>query len=133
MIITAEVSLEGFLERWVEVTGDNGDFVPADLLWHAMLHSAGMSPDSRRVWGMTRKGAFEAMRELQPMVDRQRMRYCRAANRQPGEPFGSSRPCYERIRLTSHATEALRFPLKVQRRERPNKFMRAPHKIAANG
>ena len=133
MRFQVETSLEGFLDRWIEVTDDYDDFVPAHQLWQAMLHSGGQSPDRAMVWGMSRKGAFEAMRDLLPAVDRQRMRYCRNPNPQPGDASGATRPCYERIRLTSYANEAMSMPLQVRRRERPTIFTRPPRELAGIG
>ena len=133
MKVRVETSLEDFLERWIEFTGDYDDFVPADNLWLAMVHAAALPQDSRRVWGLSRKEAFDVMRVQMPEIPRQRMRYCRAVPRPPGAPSGSTRAGYEGITLSKYAIEVMEMPIRVQRREHLNKYMRAPRKIAANG
>ena len=133
MSFRVETSLEGFLERWVEYTGDYDDFVPAPHLWQAMLHSAGLSHDSKRAFGLTRQQAFESMRHMMPGIPRQHKRYYRLDPRPPGGPSGYPMHSYDRITLSEYAIEALKLPLQVQRRNSRNVSMRAPHKIAANG
>ena len=118
MKFTVEQTIEGFVERWIDPTGDFDDFVPAGRLWQAMLHSAARPQDSKQVWGMTRKEAFEVMREIMPLIPRQQMKYCRAVPREPGGPAGYSAPSYERILLSEYAIEAMKMPLQVRRRDR---------------
>ena len=116
MSFTTEKTLAGFVNRWIEFTGDWGDFVPADLVWQAMLHSAGMAPDKKKAWGLSRKDAFEELRDLLPLVPRQHLRYYRPATRRPGGPSGYTAACYERIRLAEYAIDAMKMSPRVRRR-----------------
>ena len=133
MRFRVETSLEGFLERWVEYTGDYDDFVPAPHLWQAMLHSAGLSHDNKRAFGLTRQQAFEEMRDIMPGIPRQHKRYYRIEPRPAFAPYGYPVNSYNRIILSEYAIGALKFPLKVHRRGKRMESIRLPHKIGANG
>ena len=104
-----ETGIDGFIERWLERTSNANDFVPADVVWDAMLHSAGLPSDRRRVWGMCRLDAFEYLREELGLA-RQQNRYYRPPNLRRGYVTGS----YERLNLSQHALDALESPLIVR-------------------
>ena len=110
-----ETDIDGFIERWLEFTPDYDIFVPASVVWEAMLHSAGLPPDRRTVWGMNRNAALRYMRgELNLTV--QRMRYYHTPNRMPGQPPGYPAPCYEQLKLSGYALKALAAPMQVRPR-----------------
>ena len=117
MSYLVETTIEGYVDRWIVFTGDYDDFVPADEVWRSMLHAAGQQPTDLTAWGMRRKAAFEVLRELLP-IPRQALRYYRPSPQPPTGPKGYTAACYERIRLTPHAKEALSAPLRVRRRRR---------------
>ena len=104
-----ETDIDGFMERWLERTSNANDFVPADVVWDAMLHSAGLPPDRRHVWGMNRLAAFECLREELGLA-RQQNRYYRPPDMRRGYVTGS----YERLNLSRHALVALDSPLIVR-------------------
>ena len=106
-----ETGIDGFIERWLERTSTVDDFVPADVVWDAMLHSAGLPSGRRHVWGMCRLDAFEYLREELGLA-RQQNRYYRPPNVRRGYSIG----CYERLNLTQYALDALDSPLIVRPR-----------------
>lgn len=113
-----ETDIDGFIERWLERTHDFDDFVAAGAIWDAMLHSAGLPPDSRHVWTLNRKAALRHLR-LTLGLGVQKMRYYRPASRVPGMLNGFTTPCYEQLKLSDYAVTGLMGPMKVQpRRER---------------
>ena len=120
-----ETGIEGFIERWLERTWNVDDFVPANVVWDAMLHSAGRDAAARRVWGMNRLEAFEELRDILDLP-RQRMRYYRPTKRVAGMPPGFTAPCYERLRLSDYASEAMDTPLLV----RPRRPRTSNHELA---
>ena len=112
-----ETDIHGFIDRWLERTWTSDTFIPANAVWGAMLHSAGLPPDRKSVWGMNRQSAFEYMREEMGLASQQN-RYYRPAGSPRGYPTG----CYESLKLTQYALDALKAPLvvrpKVSRRVR---------------
>ena len=106
-----ETDIEGFMERWLERTWNVDDFVPADVVWEAMLHSAGLPADRRHVWGISRLDAFEYLRDELGLA-RQQNRYYRP----PKVHRGYSTGCYERLQLSRYALNALKSPLVVRPR-----------------
>ena len=118
-----ETDINGFIERWLERTPDYDDFVPAGVIWEAMLHSAGLSPERRHVWGMNRNSAMRCMRRSMDLTA-QRMRYYRSPIHVPGMPRGFIAPCYERLRLSEYAVKALDAPMIVRPKTRKRQMAR---------
>ena len=110
-----ETDIDGFIERWLEFTPDYDTFVPASVIWKAMLHSAGMPPERQTVWGMRRNTALRYMREKLYLTS-QKMRYYRTPNPMPGMPPGYPAPCYEQLKLSKYALKALDAPMQVRPR-----------------
>ena len=118
-----ETDIDGFIERWLEVDRDYDVFVPANLVWGAMLHSAGLGPMSRRVWGLDRKSALEHMR-IDLGISRQRARYYRYPVAVLGMAPGGTLGCYEQLKLSEYAVRALDAPLRVRPRLRRREMAR---------
>ena len=118
-----ERDIDGFIERWLERTADFEDFVPAGVIWDAMLHSAGIPKERRHVWGFNRNAAVRYVRkhlDLTPQV----MRYYPSPMHVPGMPRGFVAPSYERLRLTEYALRALDAPMQVRPRTRRREMAR---------
>ena len=110
-----ERDIDGFIERWLERTADFDDFVPANIIWEAMLHSAGLQANRKRVWNMSRISALEYMRRDLDLT-RQQARYYHLPKRVAGMPPGVVLGCYERLKLTEYAVKALDAPMQVRPR-----------------
>ena len=115
-----EKTIDGFLSRWLVRTGSYKDFVPANLVWRAMLLAANITSDNKLVWGMNRQEALAVMRESLNITHQVPYYY------RPPQPLGLDAPpgytthCYERIQLTQHAKDRMANPYaaKVRRRDR---------------
>ena len=105
------------MDRWLERTGDFDDFVPANVLWEAMLHAAGLTPDAQIVWGHRRNQALDVVRR-QLGLSKQHARYYHLPQRIAGMPPGVVLGSYERLRLTEYAHIALSAPILVRPKAR---------------
>ena len=110
-----ETDIDDFIERWLQRTTDWDDIIPATLVWDAMLHSAGLRPEESEIWGMNRNVALRYVRNRMYLTC-QTMRYYRLPEPVRGLPPGYSAPCFERLKLSEYAVEALKSPMKVRPR-----------------
>jgi len=110
-----ERDIDGFIERWLERTADFEDFVPASIVWSAMLHSAGLPPNTRTVWGIGRRTALWYMRDKLSLMP-QRVRYYRYPQPVTGMAPGGTFGCFEQLKLSEYALRALDAPMQVRPR-----------------
>ena len=108
-----ETDIDGFIERYLERTANFDDFVPADIIWQAMLHSAGLQAGRRHVWGMSRNIALRYVRSRLYLTP-QRVRYYHYPKPIGGIAPGGTFGCYEQLKLSEYALKAMEAPLTVR-------------------